>query len=156
MERNFLEELGLDKEVINSIMAEYGKSIQQYKDSASSQQDLQSRIEELEKANKALESAKAQAEDNAQNGKASLDEMEKALNSEKLANLRTRVALEQGLSYSFADRLRGDDEESLTKDAQALSAMVHRGGDPLRSTENAGATAENPYANLARQLVEGD
>ncbi|MDO4681093.1 MAG: DUF4355 domain-containing protein [Aerococcus sp.] len=147
MERKFLEELGLEKETVNQIMSEYGKSIQQYKDSASSTLELQQKVNELETANRALESAATERQ-------AKFEDLNQQLSKANLDNMRTRVALEQGLPYSLADRLRGEDEDALTKDAQSLSQMVNRGNDPLRSTEP--SKPQNPYLTLAQNLGNGE
>lgn len=40
MERDFLKELGLDEKQVSSVMSQYGKDIQQYKDQASSLDEL--------------------------------------------------------------------------------------------------------------------
>lgn len=50
--RELLKELGLEKEVIDSIMAEYGKNIQSYKDQV---EDYKSKINTLEDKNKEYE-----------------------------------------------------------------------------------------------------
>lgn len=76
------------------------------------------------------------------NGKvAGNDEVVAALNA-KIAkyetdSVKTRVALEKGLPYEFAARLSGDDEESITKDAEAMAALIksQQLAPPLRDPE---------------------
>ena len=46
MNREFLENLGLEKEAIDKVMAEYGKSINAYKEKAEKVDSLQSQIED--------------------------------------------------------------------------------------------------------------
>ena len=45
MERKFLEELGIDKDIVNQIMPEYGKSIQ----------DIQSKLSQVEQEKQQLQ-----------------------------------------------------------------------------------------------------
>lgn len=62
MKRTFLEELGLEKEVIDKIMAEHGKTVNEFKDKADSADGKDKQIELLDKqlkeANKEIKSYK--------------------------------------------------------------------------------------------------
>lgn len=51
MNRKFLEELGLEKEVVESVMSEYGKSIKTYKDQLTELDALKQSNADLSKAN---------------------------------------------------------------------------------------------------------
>ena len=50
--------------------------------------------------------------------------MEKELSELKLKALKTRVAMDAGLPADLADRLTGDDEETLKADAEKLASFV--------------------------------
>ena len=69
------------------------------------------------------------------------------------ANLRTRIALQNGLPYDLADRLVGDDEESIKADAERLSSFVAKKQPtpPLKDLENNDVSSDGAY----RKLVEG-
>ena len=69
------------------------------------------------------------------------------------ANLRTRIALQNGLPYDLADRLVGDDEESIKADAERLSSFVAKKQPtpPLKDVENNDVSSDGAY----RKLVEG-
>lgn len=69
------------------------------------------------------------------------------------ANLRTRIALQNGLPYDLADRLVGDDEESIKADAERLSSFVTKQHlAPLKDVEPNIQKDEN---SAYRKLVEG-
>lgn len=69
------------------------------------------------------------------------------------ANLRTRIALQNGLPYDLADRLVGDDEESIKADAERLSSFVTKQHSaPLKDVEPNIQKDEN---SAYRKLVDG-
>ena len=69
------------------------------------------------------------------------------------ANLRTRIALQNGLPYDLADRLVGEDEESIKLDAERLSSFVAKPHSaPLKDVEPNIQKDEN---SAYRKLVEG-
>lgn len=54
----------------------------------------------------------------------------------ELASVKTRVAMEHGLPYEMASRLNGTDEETIARDAEALSKMFSvRSVQPIASKE---------------------
>ena len=55
----------------------------------------------------------------------------------ELNSMRMKIALENGIPYHLADRLKGEDEESITRDAKIMSEFVSKGkpAAPLKSTE---------------------
>lgn len=69
---------------------------------------------------------------------------------------KTRIAHEKGLSYEAIEFLKGDDEESIRKSADALSSIVGSGNvAPLASPDNAGADNQE-MKNLLKGLVKGE
>lgn len=69
------------------------------------------------------------------------------------ANLRTRIALQNGLPFDLADRLVGEDEESIKADAERLSSFVTKQHlAPLKDVEpNIQKDGNSAY----RKLVDG-
>lgn len=68
-----------------------------------------------------------------------LAELQAKVKGYETASVKTRIAHEAGLPYELADRLSGDDEDAIRKDAEALSKLL---GDrkpsrtpPLRDNE---------------------
>ena len=69
------------------------------------------------------------------------------------ASLKSRIAHEVGLSYEWTDRISGDDEESIRKDAESLKKLVGAGAQPLptKNTE-AGESYDSGTASLRKVL----
>ncbi|HHU10579.1 MAG TPA: DUF4355 domain-containing protein [Intrasporangiaceae bacterium] len=77
--------------------------------------ELRTRLEEHEAAQLSeLERAKKEA-----------DTYKAELLAVQSANLRQRIALEKGLPLNLVDRLRGDTEQDIAADADALMALVN-------------------------------
>ena len=54
----------------------------------------------------------------------SYQSMQKELSKVKLDALKQRIAREAGLPYEMADRLNGEDEESIRSDAEAVKGLM--------------------------------
>lgn len=119
--------------------------------------------------------ARAAAEREAKALKAKLDEIEQAslseldkakkaaadalaqLEAERSANLRQRIALEKGLPANLVDRLRGDTEDDIAADADALLALVNAprtpSPDPTQGPQGAAPTTpEQEFVAFANSL----
>ena len=79
---------------------------------------LKSRVTELEEENISLKSTIEANKQSKDDSDKQLEEMQKQIAGYETANLRTRIALQNGLPYDLADRLQGADEESLIADAE--------------------------------------
>ena len=51
-----------------------------------------------------------------------IKQLEGKLQEYERANLKRKIALENGIPYRLADRIQGDDEQSMTEDAKNLSS----------------------------------
>src|SRR5690625_3430049 len=103
MNRSFLEELGLEKETIDSIMAEHGKAIQSVKPAED--------YEELKKTNSTLEQQLAELQttlDSKETELVSIDELKKEIETHKLENLKTNIAIQANIPLELAGRLSGE------------------------------------------------
>lgn len=156
MDRKFLEGLSLEKETIDTIMGEYGKSINEYKKQVEDSKALADQLDQLKKDKTALSDELNSFKTQASESQSTIDSLNKQLSTAKMANLKTKVALDQGLPYSFADRLHGDDEEALTKDAQQLAGVISKQQtiDPLHTTEPK-ESETNPYRQMLDNLHLG-
>ena len=69
------------------------------------------------------------------------------------ATLKSRIAHEVGLSYEWIDRIGGEDEESIRKDAESLKKLVGAGAQPIptKNTE-AGEDVDSGKAALRKVL----
>ncbi|MFS1013467.1 DUF4355 domain-containing protein [Enterococcus casseliflavus] len=87
-------------------------------------------------------------------------DLNKQIAEKETVNLRTRIALQKGLPIDLADRLVGDDEESIKADAERLASFVSKKQTPppLKNTENnLGEGKDGAYKNLIENLnLEGE
>lgn len=82
------------------------------------------------------------------------------IESYKMAELRRKVAIENNIPYTLADRIIGDDEESMAEDAKRLAEFVGKKDyvPPLRSYESKEAdSVDGAFKNLLSNLnTEGE
>jgi|SRR5690625_10638 len=148
MNRKFLEELGLEKEAIDSIMKEHGLAIQAVKPTD---------YDELKEASKTYEQQinDLQATIDAQKESlGSIDELKKEIESYKLKDIKTNIAVQAGIPLELAGRLSGSTEEEIKADAESLAGLVNTKQPlPLKHTEPPKADAEeSAYANMLEKL----
>ena len=105
MNREFLKELGLEKEAIDKVMAEYGKAIQavepaeDYEELKSAKSTLEQQLVDL---NATLETEKTTLRE-------SIQSLETQNNTYKTNDLKLRIALENNIPYELANKLSGED-----------------------------------------------
>lgn len=151
MNRKFLEELGLEKEVVESVMSEYGKSIKAYKDQLTELDALKQSNADLSKANQEASGKYTQLETSLKEKQTSIEDLTKQLESANLQNLKVQIALENGVPYTMANRLVGADQEALTADAKQIAGMFTQQVAPMKSTEP-NNVSDNPYMAMVNQL----
>jgi predicted transposase YdaD len=148
MTREFLENLGLEKEVIDQIMKEHGKAIQSakpqdYGEIKEENEQLKQRIGELEGTVEELKGYKDQ-----------LTEKDNLIKEYELKNVKYRIAVEAGIPLELANRLTGESEDELKRDAEMLSSFIARKQTlPLKDTEP--KNDDDPYKKLLSGL-EGE
>lgn len=107
------------------------------------------KIGDLEKA------AKESADKLANHAKEVSELTERATKAER-SLLRRRIAEENHIPASLADRLNGDTEEDIRKDAKNFSQFVHTGTAPLASVEKpAPATEQAVQQEALRGVLQG-
>ena len=130
MNRKFLEELGLEKEVIDSIMKEHGLAIQavkptDYDELKEASAKYEQQINELQ------ETIDAQKE-----SLGSIDELKQEIESYKLKDIKTNIAIQAGIPLELASRLNGATEEEIKADAEKVAGFVNKKQPlPLRPSE---------------------
>lgn len=127
---------------------------ERFKEVNETAKQLQTRLAKFEADQKAQQEKLLKEQQNYQK---LFEEREAELKAERTNNLKMKVALAKGLPASLIDRLRGEDEESLAKDADALLALIKpaepeapkapgvppsRGGKPARLDMSAMTPAE--------------
>lgn len=116
--------------------------------------DLESIKDQLTSKDSEIEALKAKITD-FEGAKKTSDEsyhaMEKELSELKLKALKTNVAIEAGLPADLADRLTGEDEETLKADAEKLASYVSKRVAPNFTNEEVPTDPkEEGYREMAR------
>lgn len=112
---------------------------------------LKDRVTELETEKGSLESALAEAKKNDN----TIAELQSKIAGYETSALRTRVALANGLPFDLAERLQGDDEASLTEDAERLATFfkVTEPPAPLKDNEPSLVDSKDAaWLDVARSL----
>ena len=156
MNREFLESLGLEKEAIDKVMAEHGKAVQAVKPAEGHEQlkeELATLQKQLDDANSTLERERTTLQEQIQ-------ALEKESNTYKTNDLKLRIALENNIPYELANKLSGEDEESLRQDAQTLANYIAKPETiaPLKDVEPQVVDSETEsYKNILNNLkLEGE
>lgn len=99
--------------------------------------EIKKKYAQLEKENGTLKQTVEESKNAAANHKQELSELNAKITSYETANLKTKIALENGLPIDFADRLMGTDEASLKADAEKMAGFIKSGAPvpPLKSAE---------------------
>lgn len=84
-----------------------------------------------------------------------ISSLEGEIESYKMAELRRKVAIENSIPYSLADRIIGDDEESMAEDAKRLAEFVGKKDyvPPLKTYEDKDSdSTQGAYKTLLSSL----
>lgn len=147
MNREFLEKLGLEKEVIEKIMKEHGITIQSvkpedYDDIKIDNKTLKDTVTTLENSLKDFEGFEDK-----------LTEKDNKIKEYEIKNLKYRIANESGIPLELASKLTGETEEDLKKDAETLSSFITKKQTlPLRTTEPKVDDEMAPYKEMLDNL----
>ena len=125
------------------------------KEKFSDYDQLKSYVEELEKEKAGLQSALESSKQSEAEYDKKIAEFESRVAGYETADLRTRIALQNGLPYDLADRLQGTDEESLKADAERLAGFMKPVSKvaPVKSTEPIVPKEDDDRA-MVRNLVQ--
>lgn len=156
MNREFLESLGLEKEAIDKVMKEHGLAVQAVKPAEGHEQlkeELATLQKQLDDANSTLENERTTLQEQIQT-------LEKESNTYKTNDMKLRIALENNIPYELANKLSGEDEESLRQDAQTLANYIAKPETiaPLKDVEPPVVDSETEsYKNILNNLkLEGE
>ena len=116
---------------------------------------LKSLVEDLKKENVDLKSTIEANHQSKEDADKQLEVLQNQIAGYETASLRTRIALQHGLPYDLADRLRGTDEESLKADAERLAGFMKPVSKvaPVKSTEPI-VPKEDDERTMYRNLVQ--
>lgn len=129
------------------------------KEKYSDYDQLKSKIEELETENSALKTAAEETKKTLENNDHTVSDLNEKISGYETANLKTKIALQNGIPFDLADRLTGNDEETIKADAERLAGyMKPSTPPPLKSTEMHSISGkDNAYKNLIENMnLEGE
>lgn len=147
----------LDK-IIESRLARQKESLEkQFAD----YDQLKTRNEELKTEVNTLKASIEETSNAAKSHEQTIADLNQKIAEQETANMRTRIALENGLPIDLADRLVGNDEESIKADAERLAGFVSskpQTPPPLKNTESPLSEGKDgAYKKLIENLVlEGE
>ena len=150
MNREFLEGLGLEKSVIDSIMKEHGKTINEVK--PKDYDEIKSAKEKLEKQVKDLNETLTATNEKYADYDKNIEELNGKIKEYELKNLKYRIANESGIPLELASKLTGETEEDLKKDAETLSSFIRKPTLPLKHTELNVDDKSAPYKEILSNL----
>lgn len=85
---------------------------------------LAEKIKNLETENTNLKQTITEKETSESMNLTRITDLEKDVTSWKQKSLKQQIAMKNGLPFDLADRLQGDNEESLNEDAERLASLV--------------------------------
>lgn len=131
-----------------SVAKEYDERLAELEKAANNAKDQAETIEQLRAKIKETETGKTETEK-------AMAELTAQVAKEKMAAVKLRAAIDAGLPPEFAERLAGDDEESIKADAEAIKKMVGRGHvAPLAGTETPQESdTQSAFRSMARELL---
>lgn len=146
MENKVFEPLTINsqEELDNIIKDRIGRLNKQHLEATA---ELQSK---LDSANSLIEDYRKNEEEAKGKTSAEVEELKKQIAKYETDSVKTKVAIEIGLPLEMRDRLRGNTEEEITADAQALLSLIPKPSAPSRSTE----TVINPEDASRQELRE--
>lgn len=156
MNRKFLESLGLEKDMIDKIMEEHGKSIKadkelldDYESFKNDKTSLEKQLNDLSQANDGLNTKLDEMTTN-------YDELNNQNKELKLKDLKVNIAYKNQIPLDLANRLVGEDEETLQQDAERLAGFMapKQPPAPLKDYESGPINpVDSAYSKLADNLI---
>lgn len=117
---------------------------------------LVEQIQSLETENSSLKKVISEREESDKSNLNRIAELEKSIGSWETKSLKQQIAIRNGLPFDLADRLQGDNEESLNEDAERLASLVNVKNytQPLADTEPpvVGDSIESAWRDVVKNL----
>lgn len=130
--------------------------LERLKEKYSDYDEIKALAVQVQDENSSLKSALETSKQETESSNKQIADLEAKISGYETENLRTRIALQNGLPFDLADRLQGTDEESLKADAERLASFIKPIGHvaPMRNLEPALEKNEDTsYKNLVQGLV---
>lgn len=143
----------LDKVISERLKREKSTLVKEYEEKYADYEDIKSENADLKTKVKQAEEEKATYD-------TTLSDLQAKVQKYESDSVKTRIAREFNLPYELVDRLKGDDEEAIKKDAELLSKIVSVNSKfkaPLKSTEEEiGSGTENALKKTLNKLKGED
>lgn len=126
------------QEKLDAIIKErLARQKEQYEGKLTDYENLKTELDKLQQENASYKSMLDEAKEKAGLSEKSIEELNAKVSGYEKAQLRTKIALANGLPMELADRLAGESEDDLTADAKRLAEfMVKREqAPPLKDVE---------------------
>ncbi|HEM6012213.1 TPA: DUF4355 domain-containing protein [Streptococcus suis] len=136
------------------IKARLGRLREQYAD----YDELKSRVSTLEAENAGLKETVAQSNQTAADFESQIEGYKSTIAGYETAKTKTTIALKYGLPIEFADRLQGEDEESLTADAERFASFMKPQAPipPLKDIEPEVKGEDAAWRHVIKDLNKGE
>lgn len=116
--------------------------------------ELNGKIKTLEEQNQGLEEKVKNQPDN----ESEINELKSKVKAHETNSVKMRIANELGIPFDMADRLKGDDEDAIRKDAEIISKFMTKDTyvPPLGNTEGNQKSEDDKYKALLKGLEKGE
>lgn len=143
----------LDKVIGPRLKRERETVTEKYEDRLS---ENNKKIKELEDKNGTLSSQLEEADKKNKDFEAQLAERDGKIKGYESSAMKAKIAREVGLPYEAAERLAGEDEDAIRKDAESLKAIIGSGkpAPQRKSTEGNYGPASDTEEGLRNMLKE--
>ncbi|MBL1124803.1 DUF4355 domain-containing protein [Streptococcus suis] len=120
--------------------------------------ELKSRVSTLEAENAGLKETVAKSNQTAADFESQIEEYKSIITGYETAKTKTAIALKYGLPIEFADRLQGEDEASLTADAERFASLMKPQTPipPLKSIEPEVKGEDAAWRDVIKDLNKGE
>ncbi|HFI0327012.1 TPA: phage scaffold protein [Streptococcus suis] len=120
--------------------------------------ELKSRVSTLEAENAGLKETVAQSNQTAADFESQIEGYKSTIAGYETAKTKTAIALKYGLPFEFADQLQGEDEASLTADAERFASLMkpQTPFPPLKSIEPEVKGEDAVWRDVIKDLNKGE
>lgn len=128
--------------------------IRREREKFSDYEELKTRVSELETENNGLKTTIGDFNQSKEDTEKMIADLQAQVTGFEASALRTRIALQNGLPFDFADRLQGTDEESLNADAERLAGFIKASAPvaPMKNLEP--EVGDTKYLQM-KQMLQG-
>ena len=120
-----------------------------------SPEDVKAKLSDLNKQAEELGDSLNKANDKAKTDAESIASLEAKVKSYETASVKSRIAHEVGIPYELANKLSGETEEDIRKDAETLKPFVTKvAAPPLRDPESPDAGSGDSTKDSMKKLAE--